>query len=172
MQMPNINSTHDYYHYWMPVKNGNGVPDEWQSTLMNLVEDALNQGVFYSDDMRKWVKEHADFIPSTWWDLQYSRTPVEGGIMGMEVYSARCAVKNKKEREENEEALKNIEVGKEYGSLCVNGKRVNKCVVKSINNYSVVLSGVTGRYACEVTTSAKNISRMISNAVNRGWRKQ
>jgi hypothetical protein len=175
MNLPNINHDHDYYKYWYTsgVENGTCVPDEWQSTLMNLVEQAENEGVFYTVDLMRWMKTNADFIPVEWWDLQYlpPHTEVEHGIMGMEVYSARCAIREKKEREADQLALQNIEVGQSFGSMSVNRKRVNKCVVKSIINNTVTFTGVTGRYGCEFWTNARNVQPMIEDAVKRGWRK-
>jgi hypothetical protein len=171
MNFPNISPKHDYWNYWKPVQNGTTEPDEWQSALMNLVDEALNQGVFYSDDMHDWVKNHADFIPLEWWSYQYSGTKVEGGIMGMEVYSARKALEEKKKMEANKKALENIAISQIMGVMSVNGKRVNKCAVKSIDGGMVTFTGVTGRYDCEFRTEARNISNMIANAVNRGWRK-
>lgn len=173
MNIPNISQKHKYYEYWYDsgVFSGQSEPDEWQAELMRLIEQAEGEGVFYTVDMMEWMKKHACFVPVEWWDLQYSGTQVEGGIMGMEIYSARCSVREKKEREADYKALENLREGQVIGTLRVNGKRINKCVIKGFDNRAVKFTGVIGRYGCEFSTNARNVQYMIDKAIERGWRK-
>lgn len=173
MNLPGISPKFDYYKYWYTggVINGETSPDEWQAALISLVEQGLSDGVYYTKDMRAYIKDHADFVPAEWWDYQYTGHEVEGGIMGMEVYSARCAIRERKEREANIKALESLFMGQVMGSMSVNYKRVNKCVVESIEGSKVTFTGVTGRYGCRFSTEARNVQGMIDYAVQRGWRK-
>ena len=174
MRLPNISNTHDYYAYWTKsgVISGKTNPDEWQQKLIDLHRQAEGYGLFYVNDIYVYVKEHADFVPCEWWSLQNERTPVEHGIMGMEIYMAGQYIQEENRRKRNQEALKSVWVGKECGSMSVNRKRVNKCVVKAIKDNVVTFTGVTGRYSCEFWTDAENIPSMLAQAYAKGWRKQ
>lgn len=174
MNLPNISPTHDYYPYWYSgVMSGATSPDEWQAALMSLTQQAEDEGVFYTKDMMAYFKAHADFIPSEWWSYQYlpPKNEVENGIMGMELYSARCALRAKREREADIKALESLFVGQKIGAMSVNHKRVNKCVIESIKGNTVTFTGVTGRYGCRFWTEARNVQGMIDYAIQRGWRK-
>lgn len=170
--MITITPEHKYYDYWKPVEAGEVEPDEWQSRLMEVMQKAIDTGLFYTVDVNKWIKEHNDFIPVEWWDYQYKPGHlVEGGIMGMECYMARSSLAAKKEREEDAEALKALSVGQSLGSLCVNTKRINKCKIIAIEERIVKFSGVVGRYPCTFETHARHVSTLIDRAIKRGWRK-
>lgn len=173
MNLPDITLKHKYYEYWYEsgVFAGRSEPDEWQAELMRLVDQAEGEGVFYTVDMRNWIRKHACFVPAEWWDLQYSGTAVEGGLMGMEIYSARCTLRERKEREEDYQAFESLREGQAIGTMMVNGKRINKCVIKSFNNREVHFTGVVGRYGCTFSTNARQVQYMIDKAVKRGWRK-
>lgn len=174
MQLPDISDKRDYYSRWTEsgVINGETDPDEWQQKLIDLHKQAEDAGLFYVADVYKYIRERADFVPQEWWDLQYSLTPVEHGVMGMEIYMAGQYIQEENRRKRNQEALKSVWVGKEYGSMSVNRKRVNKCVVKAIKDNIVTFTGVTGRYSCEFWTAAENIPSMLAQAHAKGWRKQ
>ena len=173
MKLPNISPTHDYYEYWKPVESGNVQPDEWQSALMELDKKAHEVGLFYTVDVDKWIKENNDFIPAEWWSFQYlpPKSPVERGIMGMELYMAHCSNREAKNRDDNAKVLETLTISENYGSFSVNGKRVNKCTLKDIQGGTVTFTGMTGRYSCEFWTDAKNVPSMMEKAKSKGWRK-
>lgn len=160
MNTPNMQN-HDYYSYWIPVETGKASPDEWQSALMSIVAQAEAEGVFYNRDMEKYIKEHADFIPADFWTYQYQTgREVEGGKMGMEIHSARCALREKKIREDNAEALKNLVTGQSLGSMICNNKTVHKCVIESFEDNWVIIKASIGKYGCTIKTEARNIEGM------------
>lgn len=174
MNLPDITPNWKYYDYWKPVEAGEVEPDEWQTALMEIMQKALDNGLFYTVDVEAWIKANNDFIPAEWWSYQYPppKTQVEGGIMGMELYSARSALDKKRERDADAEALKHLSEGQVIGTMSVNNKRVNKCAVLSIRGREIVFSGVLGRYQCTFHTSPRYVQGMIEKAIKRGWRKQ
>lgn len=171
MNKPDISPKHKWSDYWRPVESGLREPDEWQRAIMDKVQEALDAGLFYTTDVHKYVMEHNDFIPAEWWSYQYSGTPVEGGIMGMELYMARSTLDKMKERAADDEVLKTIEVGKVLGTLCVNGGKTTKCVIKAIDGRRVTFSCKRGSYDASFAAQARAIPVMIERAVSRGWRK-
>ena len=137
MQLPNISSTHDYYEYWTKsgVISGETNPDEWQQKLINLHKQAEEAGLFYVADVYKYIRERADFVPQEWWDLQYSLTPVEHGVMGMEIYMAGQYIQAKNRRERNQKALKDAYVGKEYTVLDICEEEITSCELQGVDYY-------------------------------------
>lgn len=163
---------YDYYKYWKPVENGTQPPDNYQSALMDIVRQGLESGIFYSSDMVEYVKENAAFIPLDVWSLQYPRRPVENGLMGMEIFSARKAITEAENREAYESAKKIYTVGSQLGTLCVNGKRYTNISVIDYDDYGrCVLSGKAGKYSVTFSTQPQHITAMIERATQRNWRK-
>lgn len=157
---------------WQPVINGQVEPDAWQQALMDAVKKAtVDEKLFYTTDVHKYVQEHNDFVPPEFWDLQFTGTPVEGGVMGMELYYARDALEKAKERAEDDEALKLYQAGQKLGTLYINGKRVTGAVVMGFDGRFVIVQGNQGRVRYEWRPRASSIQHMIDRARQRKWRK-
>lgn len=171
MNTPNFTPQHDTFAYWQPVAQGKQEPDEYQSAMIALVCTAQAEGVFLQRHMEKYVKEHADFIPPEAWDVYQSYQPTEGGVMGYEVYYAVSCIREAKIRADNQAALATLAIGQKLGTLYVNGKRINKCVIESFNGFTVNMTGLAGAYPCKLWTTAANISSMIERAKAKGWHK-
>lgn len=170
MNTPTFNTKSSAYRdHWGDVEHGRAEPGEYHIAMMNIVQAALDSGIHYTTDVYGYVREHADFIPAAAWDLQYSMA-VEGGVMGMEIYSARASITAKTERDANTAALQSLAPGQALGTLSVNGKRVNKCALESIDGYTLLINGKTGKYRCSFHVDARHIPGMIERAVQRGWR--
>jgi len=170
MNIPTFTTKHaEYDDRWSRVCNGKETPGEYQQAMMILVQQALDSGLHFTTDVYRYVRERADFIPAEAWDLQY-KMAVENGVMGMEIYMARDALREQGYREASAEALKSLELGQILGTLSVNHKRIHKCTIQKIFGYWITFSGKMGTNLVTFETEARHVPNMIAKAVERGWR--
>lgn len=158
------------YERWTPVVAGKQEPDEYQRAMIELTQAALDAGLFYNTDVKAHVREHCTFIPDELWTLQFNQ-PVEGGVVGMEVFYARDYIREKGYREADALALHGLNAGDILGTLHVNHKRIFKCKIDRIEGATVYFSGMAGSYPCTFSTQARHVAGMITKAEARGWRK-
>lgn len=171
MNTPNLQTNKIQWTRWKPVVAGHESPDEWQQALINITKEAIESGLFYSTDVHEYVKKHADFIPVEFWPLQYDKNPVEGGLMGMELYMARSYIRESEIRAANNQALENLHAGDKLGTLCIKGKRYTGITVTEIKDCTVYAAGKAGKYAVTFNCAPSAIETMKNRAIERGWRK-
>ena len=156
--------------YWSDVIHGRQEPDEFQRALIDVTQQALDAGMFYTVDVDKYVREHAEFIPAEAWTWQYS-TPVEGGIMGFHVYQANKSIEEAIRRAERIAATAKYLAGTRLGTLYINGKRYTGMTITSYEDGRCIMTGKAGKYIVTVKAEPAGIDTMIERAERRGWRK-
>lgn len=157
---------------WTPVRSGRQNPDEYQQAVMDTVQKALDSGLHYLTDVYTFCREHMDFIPADWWDMQFNQA-VERGCMGMEIYMARDTLSEQVIREENWKAMTTLVIGQNLGTLYVNTKRATGCTIieMDVATCQIKFQGKMGKNTVQFSVRSGAIQTMIERAIARGWRK-
>ncbi|MGF6281827.1 hypothetical protein ABH908_000140 [Pseudomonas frederiksbergensis] len=144
-------------------------PDADHQWMMDMVADGLDSGIFYTSCMLEFIERRlTNQLPP---DYKSRGTSVEGGVLGMEVYYARLAVKAKREHAVQMAAVSKLRVGDEIkqAEIHANGKTSKwNGVVQEINSeYGVVkLSasrrGDKQRYTITIPASHNALSTIVN----------
>lgn len=128
---PFTGSSRDSAERWNPIINEQGSMDMHMQRLYDAISHALDEGVFYSDEMRQVMSEKL----GTYFD--YPDDPgidrIEGGIRGMEIYYARKAVEEHRRRADNRAAAKMLALGHVFKNVTIGGKRYSSARVDSMD---------------------------------------
>jgi hypothetical protein len=158
-EYPLPQTTKNSHNRWIKCESKEFLPDESQRYIMDLVEESLNNGLFYSRDIFAQVEEKIkNILPS---DYQRETDRVEGGVLGMEIYYARKAVETIKEFNKANEVLNNLELteGKWIGTIKLNnGITIHKVKINCIiDSMSINCFGVRGGKGVTFILSAVSI---------------
>lgn len=146
-------------------------PDARQKIVMDAVEKAIADGVFYNRDMDEKVAEALGVDADV---RSRKNSGTEGGDFGYDVYMARKAVEAKQRYAEiaRVQAEQNFKVGDVLGTLIFNDFKVNTGVtVKAVNGDQIKLRGKRGAYSVTMETGPTNIKYAIERAHEKGKRK-
>lgn len=160
----------DAYGDWSGYLSKDFTPSPRQQILIDTYLAAEAKGLFYSDEIVVFAIEHLE-IPVDVAAIGAKR--VEGGEVGMDMYYARNCVRAQRTWKERADALEKLNpvVGMELGSLCVNYKRTNACVVTAVEGDMVSVSCKRGRLSVTFKTPAVNIIGCAQTAFEKKWRK-
>lgn len=122
------------HHDW------HGAPTYNQKRMMDAVEKALLQGIFYNREMDEFVKnELADILtPEIFDDLKNGTNRTEGGAFGTDVYNCRKVVEERLKLLANKEALEKlmasglISIGTKLKNISYGAKKYSTCTVVEI----------------------------------------
>jgi hypothetical protein len=163
---------------WKLCESNKFIPNESQQFLMDIVSEALTTGLFYTDDIYKYVVEKIHNILPIDYKTRES-DEVKNGVMGMEVYLARQALANITAWQEEQESMKRLEIkpGKQIGSIrfyAMNFMTIHRVKVESISDgYSIKFpwhincSGIRGGKQVTFETSAVGLEGGIES-----WKKK
>lgn len=146
-------------------------PDARQKIVMDAVEKALANGVFYNRDMDEKVAEALGVGADV---RSRKNSGTEGGDFGYDVYMARKAVEAKQRHAEiaRVQAEQNFKAGDVLGTLIFNDFKVNTGVtVEAVNGDQIKLRGKRGAYSVTMETGPTNIKYAIERAHEKGKRK-
>lgn len=160
----------DQHKDWLGYDREGFVPDARQQVLVHVINVALIKGLYYTADILKFAIEYLE-IPA---DVANARSKnVEGGDVGMDMYYARGYVRAQKgfaEIKESHEKLKPY-VGMVLGSLRIDFKRVNCCVVQSVEGTKIGFSGKRGSVSVSGFGNSSNLIDSAQGAFAKNWRK-
>ena len=149
------------------------VPSDRQRVVLQAVERALSEGLFYSTEIRA---RCAELLQPSDADKARGAKHTEGGYFGMDLYYARCSIKAQKRHREQAETLRALRptVGDVYGVLVFNDYKVSRaCKVEEVSDEGeIVLSLCRGaRAGWRVTVSAVQIAYAMDRAKEKGARR-
>mgnify|MGYP001579025643 CR=1 FL=1 len=157
---------------WTLRKTRDFKPTPRQAAIMQAVQNALVQGLFYTDEVVKAVAQDLGLS-----DEQLARQTdslrVEGGDFGMDCYYARRALDARHSHAEQDQAAAALalQVGDELGTLMFNDFKVNTgCRVVGILGHEYSIQGKRGRYSVTLAASALNIRHAIGRAFDKAKR--
>jgi len=161
------------YDDWRGAESLAFVPNDRQRVVLQAVERALSEGLFYSTDIRA---RCAELLQPSDADKARGAGKVEGGYFGMDLYYARCSIKAQKRHQEQAETLRALSptVGDVYGVLVFNDYKVSRaCRVEEVSDEGdIVLSLCRGaRAGWRVTVSAVQIAYAMDRAHEKGARR-
>jgi hypothetical protein len=157
------------YNRWIKCESKEFLPDESQKYIMDLVEESLNNGLFYNKDVFAQVESKIkSILPS---DYQREIGQVEGGVLGMEIYYARKAVEAIKQQNKSDEILNNLQLteGKELGTLKFNdGRTFHQVKINNIfDSQNINCTGIRGKKNYEINMSAIAIQSGLNRWKNK-----
>ena len=149
------------------------VPSDRQRIVLQAVERALSEGLFYSTEIRA---RCAELLQPSEADKARGAKRIEGGDFGMDVYYARGSLEAKKRHQQQAETLRALRpnVGDFYGVLVFNDYKVSRaCKVEEVSDEGeIVLSLCRGsRPGWRVTVSAVQIAYAMDRANEKGARR-
>lgn len=161
------------YEDWRGAEGLAFVPSDRQRIVLQAVERALSEGLYYSTDI---LARCAELLQPSDADRARGVGKVEGGYFGMDLYYARCSIKAKKRHQEQAETLRALRptVGDVYGVLVFNDYKVSRaCKVEEVSEEgNIVLSLCRGaRPGWRVTVSAVQIAYAMDRAHEKGARR-
>ena len=161
------------YDEWRGAEGLAFVPNDRQRVVLQAVERALSEGLFYSTDIRA---RCAELLQPSDADKARGAKHTEGGDFGMDLYYARCSIKAQKRHQEQAETLRALRptVGDVYGVLVFNDYKVSRaCRVEEVSDEGdIVLSLCRGaRAGWRVTVSAVQIAYAMDRAHEKGARR-
>ena len=166
-QYPLPKTANESYYRWIKCESKDFLPDDSQKFIMGLVEESLNNGLFYTKDVFAQVEEKIkNILP-----LDYKRemNQVENGVLGMEVYYARKTVETIRDFNNANEVLNNLQLteGKELGTIKLNnGMTIHKVKINNIiDSMNINCLGIRGGKGVTFTLSAVS----IENGLNRKY---
>ena len=139
-------------------------PTEGQARLIAAVETALDEGLFYSNEVKARVKALMPFSDTA---LNSRARNVEGGDAGYEIYLARLVVERWREETANAQAKERLrlKVGDKLKNLRFGAERFSSATVVKVGDSCFGLSltkrGTKNRW--NVETTALNIERAIKS---------
>jgi hypothetical protein len=158
-EYPLPQTTSGSYNRWIKCESKEFLPDESQRFIMDLVEESLNNGLFYTKDVFAQVENKMKNILPL--DYQRETDQVKGGVLGMEIYYARHAVEAIKKQNEANEVLNSLQLteGKELGTIKLNnGMTIHKVKINSIiDSMNINCLGIRGGKNVTFTLSAVSI---------------
>lgn len=160
----------DQYKDWSGYAQESFVPTARQQVLIYVINVALLKGLYYTDDILKFAIEYLE-IPA---DVANARSKnVEGGDVGMDMYYARNYVRAQKGFAEIKKAHEKLKpyVGMVLGSLRIDFKRVNCCVVQSVDGTKIGFSGKRGSVYVIGYANSVNLIDSAQGAFAKNWRK-
>lgn len=139
---------HDPYQP-MSFNDWHGAPTENQKIMIEAVEKALLQGLFYNSDIYSFVKKEMSNVLSDdiFDDIKNGTNKTEFGAFGTDIYRARIAVEKMLQYNANIQAMEKLQsfglldVGKKLKNVKFSGKIFSTCVVDSIQDGMVELIG-------------------------------
>jgi len=116
---------------WRPVRNLKGPMTPDMCRLYDAVATALDKGLHYTCDVNADVGAQL----GAWFDNPNDPAikRVEGGVRGMEIYYARCAVQEHRRLARNIEAATLFEAGQKIRGVRLNGVTYSTAEVMSVN---------------------------------------
>ena len=149
------------------------VPSDRQRVVLQAVERALSEGLFYSTEI---LARCAELLQPSDADKARGAGKVEGGYFGMDLYYAQCNIKAQKRHQEQAATLRALRptVGDVYGVLVFNDYKVSRaCKVEEVSDEGeIVLSLCRGaRPGWRVTVSAVQIAYAMDRAHEKGARR-
>lgn len=167
---------------WIGAKSADYVPTPRQLPIIEVVREALSQGLFYTDAVLTYAQKALALTPEQI-AAQPGRLTVEGGIFGMDCYYARCFIEacQARAREQDAWALLKPKVGAKLGTLvlndglCARGAHITALpgVGDSATGkgLSIRVNFTRGRNKCSCTLGALQLRSAIEAAHNLGYRK-
>ena len=156
----------DALHDWRVIQSGDRPPGPHRAYLRHLVAQALADGLFYAVDVRtRVISELGDLLTDELRTRNDARARTEGGVIGMEIFLAREALRLDAERREADAAHGRVQprVGLHLGTLIWHDhKRTLACQVTAVDGQSVTLTGRRGRREVTVRADAQYIERAIA----------
>lgn len=159
------------HNEWHMNQTRQFVPNPRQQLVMNAVGQALDDGLFYTEEVLAGVVTLLNIPESV---CQIQTTNVENGDLGMDVYYARRAVEAQRQfKREDEDAKRlNLVVGDKLGVLVNNTlKRFNACKVTSVNGANYSILGSRGGQMYVITTTSSSVITQMDRAFEHGLRK-
>ena len=138
------------------------------------VQSALDANLFYTRDVLAHAIVQLGVTPEQA-ERNY-KMRVEGGVIGMDTYYARCYIDAQAKAAAERVALQIIKphVGQKLGTLMFNDfKRNTGMVVVAVSEGGkmITLKGKRGAYSVSLACTAKNIEYAINRAAEKGLRK-
>lgn len=167
---------------WAGAKTADYAPTPRQVLVIEVVREALAQGLFYTDAVLTYAQKALALTPEQI-AAQPGRLTVEGGIFGMDCYYARCFIEARQARERELEAWAAIKpkVGTKLGTLvlndglCARGAHIvelpgeGDCATGKGLSIRVNFSRGRSKYSC--TMNALSLRCAIETAHKLGHRK-
>ena len=158
------------YTYWNRRVFDDFVPNDRQQMLMDVYNEAKQAGLFYTVDVLKFALERLEVTPEV---AAIGADRVEGGDFGMDMYYARDAVDcaNARASRKADLALIAPAIGMKLGSLMINYKRTNACVVSFLDGMYITIDCKRGAKLVRFYVSSTQLKNALENAYRKGWRK-
>lgn len=156
----------------MNFSDWHGAPTENQKIMLEAVEKALLQGLFYNTDVYSFVKKEMSNVLSDdiFDDIKNGTNRTELGAFGTDIYHARLAVEKMLRHNANIQAMKKLQssgllaVGKKLKNIKFAGKNFSTCTVDSIQNGMIGLIGKRrGVSGCFTFVMDANDTRLLSS---------
>lgn len=137
---------------WWPILSGKAQPGPWQVYLLHLLARALDDGLFYSDDIKARLGGELGIGSA------------DSGDFGMDMYQAREFLTRRREWVVNELAAQRLKLapGSFLGTLVWHDrKRTTSCAVTEVRGNYLTLQGNRGRATARVTYSAARLEELL-----------
>lgn len=160
------------YEDWDGRKRPDFVPNERQLTVINAVQKALDDRLFYTDDVRKFCAKLLNVSPD---QAAAGTDRTTGGNFGMDLYYARDFLSVQCELKKERDARRNLNprVGIPLGTLVFGDKRVTGAKIVEIlpDPDCVRVEGKRGSLPYSYVCSALQVKHGMDRAMQRGLRK-
>lgn len=164
----------DTYDDWRMRVAEDFAPTQRQQLVMEAVQAALDAKLYYTSDVLAFCITHMGVTPEQ--AGKQSKTPVEGGWVGMDCYYARDALGHQATFAELRKVTEvlNPYVGQDLGTLIFNDFKRNtgmRVIAISENRRKLTLEGKRGRYKVTLECTPVQIKNAMDRAANKGSRK-
>ncbi|CAM3477829.1 hypothetical protein DESA109040_14160 [Deinococcus saxicola] len=137
---------------WWPILSGQAQPGPWQVYLLHLLARALDDGLFYSDEIKARLSR------------ELGTGSADNGDFGMDMYQAREFLTRQRAWVVNELAAQRLKLapGSFLGTLDWHDrKRTTSCEVIEVRGNHLTLQGNRGRATARVTYSAARLEELL-----------